>query len=340
MKNFAYFILCLTFTAPAFAGVTVSSPSSGETVSSPFKLSADASSCSSQPVSAMAYSLDSGGDLYTVNATSIDTDVSTGTGSHTLHVKAWGDKGASCVTDVSIDVTALEPSVEGASAAAPSGAVSVSSIQAFSGWSAIHDGGGSGSASGGTSLVGSPSYDGTAREFYTKYSDAGDERFSKTFADDTTATNFLYDGWVYLTSSAGNIANLEMDVSQTMPNGQTVIFGFQCDGYSSTWDYTENAGTPTHPSPHWIHSYAHCNPRSWGRNAWHHVQIEYYRSDTGVVTYQAVWLDGVKSTLNATVHSAFALGWGPIISTNLEIDGLGSSGSATVYLDDLKVYRW
>ena len=32
-------------------------------------------------------------------------------------------------------------------------------------------------------------------------------------------------------------------MNQTMENGQTVIFGFQCDGYTSTWDYTRNAGT-------------------------------------------------------------------------------------------------
>jgi hypothetical protein len=26
--------------------------------------------------------------------------------------------------------------------------------------------------------------------------------------------------------------------------------------------------------------------------------------------------------------------------TNIEVDGLGSSGSSTVYLDNLTVYRW
>jgi hypothetical protein len=58
------------------------------------------------------------------------------------------------------------------------------------------------------------------------------------------------------------------------------------------------------------------------------------------VTYQAVWFDGAKQTINATVPSAFALGWGSVLLTNFQIDGLGASGTATVYLDELTVYRW
>ena len=74
------------------------------------------------------------------------------------------------------------------------------------------------------------------------YKRQGDERYYVSFGDDTESTNFLYDTWVYFTSSSSQLANLEMDVNQTMPNGQTAIFGFQCDGYSSTWDYTANKG--------------------------------------------------------------------------------------------------
>ena len=86
---------------------------------------------------------------------------------------------------------------------------------------------------------------GSAREFYTTYGNHGGERYHVAFADDENATNFVYDAWVYLTDSAANIANLEMDLNQTMPNGQTVIFGFQCDGYSGTWDYNANWTGPT-----------------------------------------------------------------------------------------------
>jgi hypothetical protein len=59
-----------------------------------------------------------------------------------------------------------------------------------------------------------------------------------------------------------------------------------------------------------------------------------------VVTYQSAWLDGVEQVINATVPSAFALGWGPVLQTQFQVDGYGKSGTTTVYLDDLTVYAW
>jgi hypothetical protein len=53
-----------------------------------------------------------------------------------------------------------------------------------------------------------------------------------------------------------------------------------------------------------------------------------------------VWLDDVQENINTTVNSAFALGWAPALLTNFQVDGLGASGSNTVYLDDLTIYRW
>jgi len=322
---------------PAFAGVTVSSPGNGAQVSSPFTLSADAQTCSSQNVAAMGYSFDSSPNTTIVNGTSMQTSVSSAAGSHTLHVKAWGNQGASCVTDVALTVGAIPVS---SALSIPAEAISVSSIQAVGNWLAINDTGGVGSSNGSTKIVGSPSMSGSARQFVSNYWSAGDERFSATFGADTTSTNFLYDGYVYLASPSSKIANLEMDLNQVMPNGQTVIFGFQCDGYSSTWDYTANTGSPSKPVDVWVHSGAYCNPRGWSTNVWHHVQISYSRNNSGQVTYNAVYLDGLEEPINATVSSAFALGWAPTLLTNFEIDGLGAGGSATVYLDHLTVYRW
>jgi len=329
-------LFATSITAPAFAAVSISSPGNGADVSSPFTLSADSATCSGQPVSAMGYSFDSSSDTTTVNGTSIETSVSTGDGSHTVHVKSWGDKGASCVSDVTVHVSG------GVSdAAVPSGAEHVSSIQTFGDWKAQYDTGvGHGSSNGHMSMAGSPSRSGNARRFVTNYSNSGGERYNVSFGDDTQSTNFFYDAWVYLDGSAAHIGNLEMDMNQTMPNGHTVIFGFQCDGYTGTWDFTKNAGSATHPNDTWVHSGQGCNPRSWGRNAWHHVQVSYSRNDSGDVTYHSVWLDGKEQPINATVYSAFALGWGPTLLTNLQVDGLGGGGQVTVYLDDVTVSRW
>lgn len=325
---------------PALAGVTVNSPFNGGEVGTPFTLSAFAVTCSSQSVSAMGYSFDSGSDTTVIYGQSIESSIGSATGTHTLHVKAWGDKGSACVADVTIAVTAGTSPTNGASGI-PTGAVTVSNIQAMSNWEAVHDDGGPGQSNGSTKIVGSPSRYGSTRSFETQYSGGGDERYSVTYADDTQSTNFFYDAWVYFTSSAGSIGNLEMDTNQVMPNGQTVIFGVQCDGYSGTWAYTANQGTASHQKPRWLAAKGTtCNPRNWTRHTWHHVQASYSRDDAGKITYHSVWLDGAESRLNATVNGAFDLGWDPMINTQFQVDGFGSSGTTKVYLESLTVSRW
>ena len=224
---------------------------------------------------------------------------------------------------------------------APSNATLVSGIQALTSWQADADSAGTGSASGASGIISNPALSGTARQFKTSYTNGGSERFYTTFGADAQATHFLYDGYVYIASPSNDVANIEMDTNQVIANGDTVIYGFQCDGYSKTWDYTANQGTPTSPNDVWVHSSATCNPQSWSANAWHHVQISYSHDNSGNVTYESVSLDGVQQTINATVNSAFALGWGAgALLTNFQIDGMGTSGTTTVYLDNLKIYRW
>ena len=330
-KQAAAVCLLAASAAPAFAGITIASPVNSETVSSPFTLSADASKCSSQSVTSMGYSLDGSANPITVEGNSLDVSVAAPAGPHTLRVVASGAKGATCVSNVAIIVLAI-PNI-------PLDAISVSSLQTLGNWQAADDAGATGTAHGTMSLVTSPSYGGEALEFVTRFTNGGGERYFAVFGDDTTVSNFVWDGWVYLTKSTG-IANIEMDMNQVMDNGQTVIYGVQCDGYSRTWDYATNAGTPENPVDEWIHSAAPCNVANWAIRKWHHVQIAYARDASGNVTYQSVWLDGVQSNLNATVPSSFALGGAPVLLTNFQVDGLGSSGSSTVYLDDLTVYRW
>ncbi len=175
----------------------------------------------------MGYSLDNNTSATIVNSTSVNAQITAAAGAHTLQVLAWGSQGASCDMNVAITV---------ASSAAPAGpvvppnAISVSSIQTLSNWTAANDTGGQGGSSGTMSMVSLPSLSGQAREFATNYSYAGDEVYFVSFGDDTTSNNFLYDGWLYLASPSSDIANLEMDMNQVLANGQTVIFGFQCDG--------------------------------------------------------------------------------------------------------------
>lgn len=326
-------VLLVVLSIPAFAGVIVYGPANGADVSASFPVSAFANWCGNQSVISLGYSLDNSTYTAMVGGQNLNANVSTGAGWHTVHVKAWGQYGGVCVTDVSVNVAANTSLVA-------NGAISLSAIENLSNWEAFHDAGTAGWSSGAMNVVSSPSLSGSAREFYTTYGNSGGERYHVAFSDDENASNFVYDTWVYLTDSAGNIANLEMDLNQVMANGQTVIYGFQCDGYSGTWDYNANWTGPYSPSNKWMHSNAPCNIRSWGRNQWHHIQISYSRTDYGVVTYHSVTVDGNQQQINATAPSAYALGWAPVLLTNFQVDGLGGAGSVDIFMDNLVVYRW
>jgi hypothetical protein len=339
---------CLALAAaaiPALAQTVVTTPTNGQNVSSPFTLNMSASTCSSRPVTAVGYSLDNSANTSSWPAQYINGPVAAPGGWHTLHVKVWNDWGGVCVTDVSIDVSTAPAgnatTSSGSASLIPSNAVKVSSIQAMGNWITIHDGGTLGSSSGTMSLSSSPSMTGTARLFANQFNDFGGQRYSVQFDDNATSQNFFYDAWVYIAGSADGFSNLEFDLDQTMPNGQTVIMGFQCDSWIQRWDYAVNGGSPTNSNDTWLHSYAPCNVHSWGANQWHHVQIYFSHNDSGWVTYHSVWLDGVEQDLNFTVFSGYELGWGPAVVTNFQVDG-DSSGTTwgNVYLDEVSVYRW
>lgn len=319
--------------------ISVSAPAQGADVQSPFTLSASSVTCSGRQVVSMGYSLDSNPSTTAVDGESIDAQVTSPGGSHVLHVKSWSPDGGACVTDVDITVSASTSILS----IVPSDAVKVSSIQALSNWKDQHDTGtgASSTSTGSMSIVNSPSLSGFAREFTFSFTNDGGQRFSDAFGDDTAPTNFLYDGWVYLPGPITTIANVEMDMNQVIANGDTIIYAFQCDGWNGTWDYSENAGTVSNQQVRWVPAKGtSCNPRKWTPNTWHHVQVWYSRDDSGNVTYHSVWFDNVEQPINETVFSEFALGWAPLLMTNFQLDGYGSSGTGTAYLDNLTVYRW
>jgi hypothetical protein len=285
----------------------------------------------------MGYSFDSSTNTTVIKGQSIDTSISSSTGGHTLHVKAWGENGAACVTSIAITVKAGSSSGE---SLIPSTADIVSHIQALSGWQAAHDSGGPGSSSGSMTIVSSPALYGSTRRFISSFSDSGDERFSISFSDNVNAENLFYDAWVYLTSSSSKIGNLEFDANQVMPNGQTALIGFQCDGYSGEWAYNVNKGSAGSSRPAWVgKSGTHCDPRSWSQDKWHHVQASFSRNSSGTVTYRSIWLDGTESSLNVQAFVAADLGWAPVVNTQFQIDGIGN-GTVTAYVDNLTVSMW
>lgn len=398
------------------SNISVSTPANGATLTSPFKLVASTTTCGSVPAVSMGYSIDSGS--VTIEPTSFSAYVSAGTGTHTLHVKCWGQNAADQVlyginivsatsaatpgfslasgqyttkqyvslSDATAGATihytldgsgpsASSPTYAGPIAVAssmtvqalavasgyansgiaradysiatskgpsiPSNAIKVSSIQSMPNWRIKHDSATPGTSTGVMTEVADPSLSGLAERFDTSFTNGGGELYSITYAKDAVPMNFVYDAEIYI-EEGSKIMNLEMDNNQVIPNGDTVIYAFQCSGASNTWEYTENVGTPSQPATKWLRSSAPCNPANWTQNAWHHVQISYSRDNYGNVTYHSVWLDGVESVINKTVNSDFRLGWAAgVLIANFQVDGpTGTDGSATLYLDKFTIYRW
>lgn len=402
-------------TAKLTSGIFVATPLNGADVTSPFTVTASATTCESLPVISMSYSIDDGQAV--VEPASFNAQVSAIPGPHVLHVKCWGqDVSGEVLMSINVASSAAaatpsfsEPSgtyastqtvsISSATAGStiyfttdgsvpstssyrysgpvavassmvlqaiamapgytnsglaqasyvisvpngpniPSFAIAQEEIQLLPNWRIKHDPGTPGTSTGSMTLVSDPSLSGQAAKIYTTFTNAGGELYSVTYGNDADSENFVYDAYVWI--SAGSIlSNLEMDNNQVMRNGDTVIYAFQCSGYSNTWEFSSNAGTPAQPQVKWIKSTSPCNPSQWTRDAWHHIQISSSRDDLGNVTYHSVWFDGVESPINQTVNSDFSLGWalGALVA-NFQVDGIGASGSSTLYLDHFTMYRW
>jgi post-segregation antitoxin (ccd killing protein) len=112
-------------------GVTISSPASGGTVTSPVNFVASATG-GSYPITAMRVYVDNN-SMYTVNAASLNTSLSLGAGSHYVVVVAWNSAGQAFTQAESINVgssSALTAS-GGVSVSSPSNGATVSSPAHF-----------------------------------------------------------------------------------------------------------------------------------------------------------------------------------------------------------------
>jgi hypothetical protein len=332
-------LLASTATMPA---ITVTAPVNDSKVTSPFSLAATTASCDSKTTVSMGYSLDYGATTIVPKSPkgalgapyAISSVVVAGEGEHILHIKCWGPHGVAGSVDENITVVP-------ANSLPPTNVTTVSNIQSLTGWVWNHDPGTPGNSEGSSEIVISPSLHRNSRKYSLGFTNSGGEIYHISFGRDLVATHFVYNADIWLADPSA-IANIEMDMNQVIANGDTVIYGFQCDGYSGTWDYTTSLETSAKPKSHWVHSNVPCpDPKTWAPNTWHNVQVSYHRDDAGTVTYDSVVLDGDQSDLvGATGNSAFPLGWGPTLLTNFQIDGLGENGSVTAYVDNLTISRW
>jgi hypothetical protein len=352
LKVLGVTLACLMVSSAALAAnITVASPVNGTSVTSPVWIRAHNVGCNGLAPTAFGYSVDNAAGLST-GVTPFDVDVTNSgipAGTHTVHFKAWTSAGVCPVVSTTFVVggtassgtssSGTSSSSSGASTTgAPANAIPSADLDGAANWNAIHDGGTPGSSRGSTVYPAStPLYD-DAREFYMTYTAKGGERWSLAFGKDPNATHFILDTYVFLTDPS-QVQNLELDMNQVMPNGQTVILGTQCSSISGTWESAYTVGR----LDHWLGSNVKCNPRTWAPNQWHHIQIAMHRDANGVVTHDWVNLDGSHQVFSgATRGAAQSLGWASgVLLVNYQIEGNNAgSGSVTSYIHKMTVIRW
>ena len=336
--------------ASTTVAITVASPTNGTTTTSPVLVKAHNVGCNGVVPSAFGFSIDNSATM-TWGATAYDIDVTQqaiSTGKHTIHFKAWSNGQICPVVNSTINVTGSSSgssgsgssgsgSSGGTSVSIPSNAVASADLDTLGNWTGEHDSGTPGSSKG--SMVypaKTPVYD-DAREFYMTYTDHGGERWHISFAKDANSTHFVMDSYVYVVNP-DQLANLELDLNQVMPNGKTVVIGTQCSVYSKTWEWAYYTS-----AYHWHSSNISCNPTMWSANTWHHIQLGFHRDSNGVVTHDWVIFDGQQSSFSGAVSQASkAMGWASAtLLMNVQVDGYSkSSGSVTIYMHKLNYYRW
>ena len=200
----------------------------------------------------------------------------------------------------------------------------------------MHDTGTPGSSTGTSVLNSSISKDGQSRQFNITSSGGGGERFSNFFGTnhlDPVSNNWVYDTWIYFpASNLDHIDQIELDINNTRNDGTTNIIGTQCNFNAGFWDYTI-AVSPTVSA--WVHSPIPCSKTLWPTSQWNHVVISSHISGS-LTCYDTLSLNGVTSNFTqGCVNSNFSIGFIPVglIQINYQLNGDGTSMSATSYLD-------
>src|SRR5215469_7577574 len=349
-KLYALVYLC-AFALPAMAGVNVTSPGNGATVTSPVHFAARASSSCSKGVAAMGIYTAPFVLAYKVNGASLSTNLSMSSGTQYPVVQEWDNCGGSSKAQLKVTV---DPS--SSNLGSGSGGKTFYNLQHSGGWTGyalLPPGFGicSGCSSTGSQAkwswwqgVSSPSLDGiSTKASYdggsTQWADIlwnnhliGD--FSSQGLPDSKKTlipqlhNFTYDVYFWIGNTSNSQA-LEFDINQFV-GGKSYIWGHECriDG-GHEWDTWSNGGG------HWVASGIPCNPKS---NAWNHLTIQVQRTSDGHLLFKSITLNGYTATLNRYDWPTSTSWYG--VTVNYQMDSDFYKTPYPVYLDKFTFSAW
>jgi hypothetical protein len=313
------------------AGVSLSSPANGATVSNPVSFVASATTSCSKGVSSMGVYVDNG-LAYTVNGAQLNTQLTLGAGGHQTVVEEWDNCGGAATKSAYVTV----------------GGTTLSSLQGTGGWNqwgelppdynicttdpcggvwwSMYQHDSSFSLSGNSTqfnIGGSTPYSDVlwSNPVLGQNSTQGLPDTGHTLLP--TLHNFTYDAYVYVTNLSVT-QSLEFDVNMYM-GGVGMEWGTQCD-YLGTgqWDIWNNVDAK------WVPTGTPCKLQN---DTWNHVTVQVQRESNNDLLYQSITLNGVTYNINQTV-APFQVpsGWWGM-TVNYQMDGNYKQASNTTYLD-------
>jgi len=336
-------LLVLSSGTFAFAGVSVSAPANGITVSSPVQFVASASSSCSKGISAMGVYAGPNQLVYTVQGANLNAQINLNPGVYNTVVEEWDNCGGSSRAPVTITV----------GGSSTSGVFT--NLQEQAGWNGyallppLYNICNSCTPSGPqatwsmTQNISSPSLSGKSslmdiggQEVYSDilWNNHLIGNFSSQGMPDNNQTivpnlhNFTYDVYFYVEEPSVSQA-LEFDINQFV-GGYSYIWGHECRiAGGNEWDIWDNPGQKWHPTG------IACKPLA---NAWNHLVLQVQRTSDNQLLFQSITLNGVTSTLNYYENPTTTTWYG--VTVNYQQDGNSKQTPYSVWLDKLNfTYR-
>jgi hypothetical protein len=313
------------------AGVSLSSPANGATVSNPVSFVASATTTCSKGVAAMGVYVDNG-LAYKTSGSQLNTQLTLGGGGHQTVVEEWDNCGGAATkpADITVAGTTLA-SLQGTGGWNQWGELppeyNICSSDPCGGvWWSMYQHDSSFSLSGDSTqfnIGGSTPYSDVlwSNPVLGQNSTQGLPDTGHTLLP--TLHNFTYDAYVYVTNVAVT-QSLEFDINMYM-GGVGMEWGTQCDHLDTgQWDIWNNVEAK------WVPTGVACNLQN---DAWNHLTVQVQRESNNDLLYQSITLNGVTYNINQTVapFSVPSGWWG--MTLNYQMDGNYNQASNTTYLD-------
>ncbi len=306
--------------------VSILSPQPNATVTGPFRVQATVS----DSTNLMLHLLLDGTEVFSNQASAIDTTISAADGPHRLTVQARSTTGQITAADVNFVASSAITNPP------PTFSVVADHLEEQSDWQTCGNCGNTGGAVGNTATylmergITLPATDGSSARFSIggPYPYANGYWWEKHTAPAARINQLRYEFDLYVPiESASAPQAIEFECQQQI-DGYIYNFAFQADYSSKTWrvfDYVNRAWNPTTVPLTLLTA-----------GAWHHIIADYHTADA-VVYHDSLTIDGTIYPVNLTHAAKFVGGTSRQFTNAFQLDLNKIPTPFAVYVDAMKV---